>query len=869
MGSRRGGDRRRLRAGGILNTESSNGRTAILASVVLAGLTACFGAYYLPGPLATLAGLWLILGAPTVLWTGMARQVVSRLDAAVLVAFGFAVVTDFAVLLLVNFGGPLAGYHRPLSEVPLAAGFALVDLLIGALSPQCPPVNWMRVRQLAGLKAVAGYGAACLVLAVAGATRLNNGLGPQVSMLAYTAIAGLLVLMLIRHERYAVEVLELGVFFGAAALLLLTSLRGWLITGHDIQVEYEVYRINLSGGRWMIGNYKTSYNACLSITLLPLALTKLTAISAAGVWKIVFPLMFAAAPVALFRSVNNLASRQVALLSSALFLTFPTFFTDMAYMARQEIAFVILGAVAVVMSDQRGDARLRRYTMVPLLVGIVLAHYATAYVLVMVLGSAMVVTTGWGWLDRIGERRRNRNGPPAAAAVQAEADPAADVWDYGDWDYVEAPEIQTSESNAGESKAAEVAEVGAPGVLAGRGRGGLRQRIAALRASGSASPKPAGPAFVTLWVVALTAVLAVGYAGPVTHTSGQLTSTLTASWREIIGDTSDVGSADTSNSLVGGSNITDTQRMDAYLADTRTATADDRDAGVLYPQSVIDKYPTPITAIPDLPLTGVGNSLQSVGLPVASLNDLVRFGIAAAIQLLLLLGTAVVLLGLRYRRLRAEVTPTRDQAALAIGSIAVLVLLTLVPQLTVDYSVLRALQQGIFFFGAFMAAGLLWVLRWCGRYRTPLLAAVVSVMVIDLTGVVPRLTGGYQPQLALSDSGAYYDAYFPTPEELDAAVWLQSVYDRIPPDAQQTMLLQTSQDVFERIQSIYAGPVEGSVDPLMLQPGSYVMLGHAEVDQDRASIDYRGTSVPYVYPTNLLEDLKDKIYVSPGVEIYR
>jgi hypothetical protein len=204
-----------------------------------------------------------------------------------------------------------------------------------------------------------------------------------------------------------------------------------------------------------------------------------------------------------------------------------------------------------------------------------------------------------------------------------------------------------------------------------------------------------------------------------------------------------------------------------------------------------------------------------------------------------------------------------------VGSIAVLVLLTLVPQLTVDYSVLRALQQGIFFFGPFMAAGLLWALRWCGRYRTPVIAAVIAVMAVDLTGVVPRLTGGYQPQLALSDSGQYYDEYFPTPEEYDAAAWLQSIYDRTPPDAQQTLLVQTSQDVFERIQSIYIGPAEGTVNPLMLQPGSYVMLGHAEVDQDRASVDYRGTAVPYVYPTALLEDLKDKIYVSPGVEIYR
>jgi uncharacterized membrane protein len=810
-------------------------------------VTASFGAYYLPGPLATLAGLWLILGAPTVLWVGLARRVVSRLDAALLVAFGFAVVTDFVVLLLVNFGGPLVGYHRPLAEVPLATGFALVNLLIGALSPTSGPVNWSRVRQLPGLRAVAGYGALCLLLAVAGATRLNNGLGPQVSMVAYTAIAGMLALLLIRHNRYAVEVLELGVFFGAGALLLLTSMRGWLITGHDIQVEYEVYRLNLGGGHWVISDYPTSYNACLSITLLPLALTKLTAISAAGVWKIVFPLMFAVAPVALFRSVHNLASRQVALLSSALFLTFPTFFTDMAYMARQEIAFVLLGAAVVVMSDQRGDARLRRYALVPLLAGIVLAHYATAYVLVMVLGSGVVVTAAWRLLDRIGERRRSR----ATAQV-----PADDIWDYGDWDYVE-------------DEAGEDGTSGASGALAADSEGGMRRRSAAVPGPSAPAPKPAVRPFLPVWLVALTAVLAVGWAGPITHTSGQLTSTLTASWKEVIGHSSDVGSADTSNSLVGGSNVTDDQRMAAYLAETRTATTHDRDQGLLYPQPVIDKYPTPVTSIPDLPLTSVGTGLQSLGLPVASLNGLVRFGIAAGIQLLLLIGTAVALLGLRYRRIRAELTPTRDQAALAVGSIAVLVLLTLVPQLTVDYSVLRALQQGIFFFGPFMAAGLLWALRWCGRYRTPVVAAVIAVMAVDLTGVVPRLTGGYQPQLALSDSGQYYDEYFPTNEEMDAATWLQSVYDHIPPDAQQTMMLQTSQDVFERIQSVYVGPAQGTVNPLMLQPGSYVMLGHAEVDQDRASIDYRGTAVPYVYPTNLLEDLKDKIYVSPGVEIYR
>ncbi|MFD0632262.1 hypothetical protein ACFQ9X_12270 [Catenulispora yoronensis] len=567
-------------------------------------MVACFGAYYLPGPLATLAGLWLILGAPTTLWLGLARRVVSRLDAALLVAFGFALVTDFAVVLLVNFGAPLVGYRRPLATVPLAAGFALVNLLIGALSPRCAPVAWSRIRQLAGLRVVAGYGVLCVVLAVAGATRLNNGLGPQVSLVAYTAIAGLLALMLIRHDRYAVEVLELGVFFGAAALLLLTSLRGWLITGHDIQVEYEVYRLNLGGGHWVISDYPTAYNACLSITLLPLALTKLTAISAAGVWKIVFPLMFAVAPVALFRSVHNLASRQVALLSSALFLTFPTFFTDMAYMARQEIAFIVLGAAVVVMSEREGNVRLRRFALIPLMVGIVLAHYSTAYVLVMVLGSGVAVTTAWRLLDRGGVWWRGRAGAGVAGESSAHeiattfggdtVHPAyaADVTDtviipFGAVTANAAGVVEAGAEEGIRRRSGTGRAPGAPGAAA-------TKPITSVLGSGWRSkfgPKPgsqseaAAPAFLTVWLVAVTAVLAVGWAGPVTHTSGQLTSTLTSAWQEVIGGrSSDVGSADTANSLVGASQVTDEQRMDAYLAETRAQTAHDRDQGVYFPE---------------------------------------------------------------------------------------------------------------------------------------------------------------------------------------------------------------------------------------------------------------------------------------------
>lgn len=767
----------------------SRGRLALHGATAIAGIVGALGPQSMPGPLATLAGLWLLFGAPITLWFGLARRVTSGFDGALLVAVGFALVTDFVVLLTVNFAGPLIGFDNPLATVPLAAGFAIANIVIGVYSPAAEPLDQSRRRAgpPAGLVPVGAVGAVCVVLAIAGATRLDNGFGPAVSMVAYVAVAGLLVLMIMRQDRYPVGVVELGIFAAGVALLLLTSLRGWLVTGHDIQNEYEVYRLNLGGGRWEIGTYATAYNACLSITLLPVALTKLTAVSGIGVWKIIFPVLFALAPVALFRAAHNVAPRQIALLSAAMFLVFPTFFTDMPYMARQEVAFVLLGAALVVITDHRVAVRTRRAALVPLIAGIVLAHYATAYVLVLVLGAGFAVTGGWRLHDRI-------TGKPKAA---------------------------------------------------------------------TAAPLLAG------WLVVVTAAFALGWAGPVTHTGGQLSSTLTTSLKELTGRTSDIGSSDTADSLVGASTITDAQRMAAYRTETLASTAARRARGGLLPESVLDKYPTPITTIPDLPTTGVGSALRSAGVSASGLNGTLRFGIATAVQLLLLVGLAVAFLSRVRQRGQRLLTPNRDQTALAVASIGVLVLLTVVPQLSVDYGVLRAFQQGIFFFGPFMAAGLMWSAGWFGRAKTGVTAAFLAFVLIDLTGVVPQLIGGYQPQLALDNSGSYYDLYYPTPPELNAANWLQARYDAMTPAAQQSMMLQASLGTYYRIQSVYVGPAEGSIYPESLEPGSYVLLGHSAVVDDRETVDYRGTTLEYAYPVRLLDDVKNKIYVSAGVEIYR
>jgi hypothetical protein len=778
-----------MRAAGTAPLDQLRGRPVVLLSTAVAGAADILGAQAAgTAPLrllGTAAGLWLIIGAPTALWLGTSRRLVTGLTSALLLSVGFALMTDFVVLLAVNYLPQLAGYGHPLTRVPTAAGFAFADILIGAFSPRSEPLfDGLDVRGglPSGVIPVAAGGTVCILLAIAGATRLNNGFGPGVSITGYIAVAAFMVMLIMRRHRYSGGALAAGVFCASAAMLLLTSLRGWLITGHDIQTEYEYFRLNYGGQRWEISLYHSAYNACLSITLLPIAFVQLTSISGVGVFKIVLPLLFALAPVALFHATNNLTSRLVSLLSAALFISFPAFYTDMPYLGRQEVAFVVLGSALVVATDRGGRFSERRLTFTVLLAGVVLAHYSTAYVLLIVLGTAAAFDTCWRWSDQL--RRPSSRGKKKSS-------------------------------------------------------------------------------FVRLWMPLAAAAVALLWAGPITHTSGQLSTTISATLAELQGHGNSVGSSATSGSLLGGTHISDQQRLSAYRDQTLTTTAQARTQGDFIPLSTVNAYPTSVVPQPDMPLTGVGRALKAVGIPVSTLNGAMRSAIAAGLQLLIVIGMLVSI----FARQRAF-KPDRDQIVLAVGTLSMLALLTLVPQLSVDYGVLRAFQQGIFFVGPFMAAGLIWALRWTRSAAVPAVCAVTAGIMLDLSGALPQLTGGYPAQLALNNSGQYYDLYYPTQAEQSAAAWLQGQVSAAPAGTGGHSV-QASLFTFNEIQSTYTGPAVGTVFPTMISPSNYVLLGPDIADKDQDTVNYRGTLVAYRYPRGLLDATKDEVYSSSGVEIYR
>jgi uncharacterized membrane protein len=341
-----------------------------------------------PG-LVAVAGLWLLFVAPMTIWRRLAGTVFHAREVCWLLATGLTVLTAIVAALLLNTVLLLLGVQAPLTRAGLAIASTCAVLALAAvdrrLTGPSAPLAFRALDVPPGLSTVLALGGACVLAAVAGTVRLNNGLGSAGSIVAVLLVAVLLVLLLVRRRLYDEGVVALGLYCAAVAILLLTSLRGWYITGHDIQREFRVFELSAALGRWDIAAYRDEYNACLSITLFPTSLNRLTGISGLYVFKLVLPLLFALTPVLVYRAAREFAPKLIAVLAAIYFLAFPTFFTDMPFLGRQGVAFLLLGCAALVLAVDEGHVAVRRAAFTVLLAGVVLSHYSTTYIVVAVL----------------------------------------------------------------------------------------------------------------------------------------------------------------------------------------------------------------------------------------------------------------------------------------------------------------------------------------------------------------------------------------------------------------------------------------------------------------------------------------------------
>jgi hypothetical protein len=215
-------------------------------------------------------------------------------------------------------------------------------------------------------------------------------------------------------------------------------------------------------------------------------------------------------------------------------------------------------------------------------------------------------------------------------------------------------------------------------------------------------------------------------------------------------------------------------------------------------------------------------------------------------------------------------TLSHEVAVLAAGSMVALGLIVVIPNLSVDYGVLRAFQQTLLVTAPMLAMGLWLALRPLERKPRASHAVAVGVpvlLLLLLSGALPALAGGYQPRIAMANAGNYYDRFVASDAETRAIAWLFTV-DHADPD--NTRLI-ASRNLNVRLLSLSdnRAPISDRLYPTVLSRDAYVFVDSQVLREGTSTVFYTGDLLTYTYPLAELDERLDLLYAGPDARVYR
>ena len=618
----------------------------------------------------------------------------------------------------------------------------------------------------------AGFAALAVVLAAAGAVRLNAGGSATLSMLALAAGATALLLVTLaaqgtpgsRPDRISQQCAAAVVFLLALAVLLATSLRGIGPTGHDIKIEFRVFQETLARGSWRPGGSFPDYSSCLSITTLPAFLYRMLGIAPIDVFRICYQLICAAVPVAVLLIARRMLATRGATLAAGLFIAFPAFINDMPMLNRQEPALLFFGVAMLAIIERQGSRLQRTALCAAMLAGLTVCHYSSTYI------AAGVILAAWLLLSaRRGIRTLTRR--PAT--------------------------------------------------------GGYAHAL-------------------TLPLVLIALALPIGWSALTGSGTSLLTSvhSTVSAFREKLTASSDA--VGYSFLPAGQPRVSDEQAL-------RDFTASRPVAGPPPPASCA----TRLLPTDTLPTTAAGRALESAGANPNSVNRWSRSAAVALFELGAVAGAMVL-----WLRTRRSLGSAHTVAVLSAGALVMLAATVFLPQLSVDYGLLRLYQQLLVVLAPAAVLAVTTALRPLGRLamRTGT-AVVVTGCLVTTSGLLPQAIGSYQPQLSLNNAGPYYHAYYVSADDLAAARWSAA---HVPATA--TTVADSADSALLR--SFPKRDVLEGVAAGMVPPQAYLQARVSGADQVEAVAIWRERVLRYTFPLHCVSTGRPLLYAQGSHRIY-
>lgn len=386
---------------------------------------------------------------------------------------------------------------------------------------------------------------------------------------------------------------------------------------------------------------------------------------------------------------------------------------------------------------------------------------------------------------------------------------------------------------------------------------------------------------ITLWMIVVLMLMSFVWTSLITKTGGSLTRVLVETFVAVKdGFIENNRSVDVA-SLLSFSKPSQQHQLEAYISEKVPLLRSDEASGTYYPTATY--------------AGDIFNSLSDVKNPPTSISRMIgRFGvdaphtifiigqiIAKMMEVLAPLGLLYVLFRRKYlNNINGEIF------LLAVSSFVFVAMNIILPVLSNEYGILRALQQSLFIIGFLIVIATVVV----GNMLTHLPLRVQSYLMMmpskeEKEGLVfplifatafflyatafpVQIFGGNTPQLHLNNTGSYYDLYYITEPKLSAVRWLiVDIHSHISSPA---VSYVQADSIFEKSLIQVDGVFySGGIFPAVIRKDAFVVIAQSTFKQGRSSIRYGGDQVFYNYPVEFLDENKDRIYDNPEVRIYK
>lgn len=231
------------------------------------------------------------------------------------------------------------------------------------------------------------------LLSILGAFLLNNH-GPNIlTMIMLGGIAVYVLLLVIFRKHMNENVWPWALWMMGLALLLSGWMRSWSLVGDDNSAEFFIFRLTSSLQYWSINSFFSSYNAMLSINILPLIINIFSSDNINyWIYKFTLQILISFIGVILFIYFSKIFNIKISFFSSFLFLSLPMLYSGISLGVRQEFAFLFLGMMILVLLTRDIKTNIKKLLFVIFGASMIVSHYSTAYIALAIFTLTYIFT---------------------------------------------------------------------------------------------------------------------------------------------------------------------------------------------------------------------------------------------------------------------------------------------------------------------------------------------------------------------------------------------------------------------------------------------------------------------------------------------